>query len=85
MNDWSRHMLQAQLRRALTRFNALEQEVAKLYLRIDGGYDLSIAEIAAILKRTPEEIQFIRDKIMDYLEGMELLHALPFPRPRTQH
>lgn len=85
MNDWSHHILRSELQRALMRFNALEQEVAKLYLRLNGGYELSIAEIAAILKRTPEEIQFIRDKIMDHLEGMELLHALPFPRPRTQH
>lgn len=69
--------LRKELERSLLGMNDLEQQIARLYFRLDGGYSLSIQEIAKILKRNPDETTFLLQKIVDRLAKQELLHALP--------
>lgn len=75
--DDFKRQLRKELKTELSRFNDLEQMVAKLWFQLDGQYLYDVAEVAAMLKRTPEEIRFIIEKITNHLEQKELLHALP--------
>jgi 6-pyruvoyl-tetrahydropterin synthase len=72
-----RKQLRQELKTELSRFNELEQAVATMWFQLDGHYLFEVAEIGKMLKRSPEEIRFIIDKITNHLEQRELLHALP--------
>lgn len=75
--DDFRKQLQKELKRELSCFNDLEQAVADLHFQLKGGYPFEPEEIAAMLRRAPEEIRFIIQKITNHLQQRELLHALP--------
>lgn len=72
-----RKQLRKELKTELSKFNELEQTVATMWFQLDGGYLFELAEVGAMLKRSPEEIRFIIDKITNHLAQRELLHALP--------
>lgn len=75
--DDFRKRLRKQLKTELSRFNQMEQAVAAMWFQLDGEYLFDVAEIGAMLRRPPEEIRFIIEKITNHLEQKELLHALP--------
>ena len=75
--DDFRRRLRKELMKELSQFNEMEQAVGELFFQLNGGYQFSVEEVAKMLKRSPEEIRLIIQKILDRLEQRELLHALP--------
>lgn len=76
--DKFQRQLQKELTTELSRFNDMERMVASMWFQLDDdGYLFDVGEIAAMLRRPPEEIRFIIEKVTNHLEQKELLHALP--------
>lgn len=69
--------LQRELKTELSRFNDMERMVASMWFQLEDEYLFDVEEIGAMLRRPPEEIRFVIEKITNHLEQRELLHALP--------
>lgn len=69
--------LRKELDDELQQFTEIEQQAARLYFNLDGGYNLNLQEVAAILKRTPDEVTLMISRIREHLQRKELIHTLP--------
>ncbi len=75
--DKFQRQLQRELKTELSRFNDMERMVASMWFQLEDEYLFDVEEIGAMLRRPPEEIRFVIEKITNHLEQRELLHALP--------